>query len=62
MAGNFYNFGVLEKQYTKRKEYLPKKPVLISKVTWMNFGKAEAEKHPKEVWLQYTYNDSEELV
>ena len=26
----------------------------------MNFGKAEAEEHPNEVWLRYTYNDSEE--
>ena len=30
MAGNFYDFGVLEKQYTKRKQDLSKKPVLIS--------------------------------
>ena len=44
-----------------------KKDVLISKVTWMNFGQAVVnrggrevvEKHPNEVWLRYTYISAE---
>ena len=38
-----------------------KKPVLISKAVWMNFGQGEdtsgeLKKHPNEVWLRCSYN------
>lgn len=63
----FFDFGDLEKQFTRRKKDASKKDVLISKVTWMNFGQASinrsgreiVEKHPNEVWLRYTYISAE---
>ena len=66
-ADLFFDYSVLEKQYTKRKQDTSKKPVLISKVTWMNFGQTitkangqeVVEKHPNEVWLRYSYDESE---
>ena len=63
----FYDFTILEKQHTKQKKDASKEPVLISKVTWMNFGQAlieidekeVMEEHPNEVWLRRTYEKSE---
>ena len=65
---SFLDFSELEKKHTRRKTDLSKNPVLISKVTWMNFGQAEVtkrgktviEKHSNEVWLKYSYDTSEE--
>ena len=65
---SFLDFSELEKKHTKRKTDLSKNPVLISKVTWMNFGQAEVtkrgktvtEKHSNEQWLKYSYDMSEE--
>ena len=65
---SFLDFSELEKEHTRRKTDLSKNPVLISKVTWMNFGQAEVtkrektvtEKHSNEVWLKYSYDTSEE--
>ena len=64
----FMDFSELEKQHTRRKTDSSKNPVLISKVTWMNFGQAEVtkdgktviEKHSNELWLKYSYDTSEE--
>ena len=63
----FFDFGDLEKKFTRRKKDASKKDVLISKATWMNFGQASinrggkevVEKHPNEVWLRYTYVSAE---
>ena len=57
----------MEKKFTRCKKDTSKKDVLISKVTWMNFGQAVInrsgrevlEKHPNEVWLRYTYVSAE---
>lgn len=67
-ADLFFDFTVMEKSYTRRKKDTSKKPVLISKVTWMNFGQTVTkrngqevvEKHLNEVWLRYSYDESEE--
>lgn len=64
----FYDFSILEKEHTRRKQDTSKNPVLISKVTWMNFGQALIEEdgqeimeeHSNEVWLRKTYDKSEE--
>ena len=64
---SFLDFSELEKEHTRRKTDLSKNPVLISKVTWMNFGQAEVtkrgktvtEKHSNELWLKYSYDTSE---
>ena len=66
-SDHFFDFGDLEKKFTRRKKDTSKKDVLISKVTWMNFGQAVInrsgrevlEKHPNEVWLRYTYVSAE---
>ncbi len=65
-SDHFFDFADLEKQFTRRKKDASKKDVLISKVTWMNFGQAVVnrsgkvvEKHPNEVWLRYTYVSAE---
>ena len=63
----FLDFSELEKKHTRRKQDLSKRQVLISKVTWMNFGEAIVNKsgkevtqeHPNEVWLRYTYVSAE---
>ena len=65
---SFLDFSELEKEHTRCKTDLSKNPVLISRVTWMNFGQAEVtkrgktvtEKHSNEVWLKYSYDTSEE--
>ena len=36
----FFDFGELDKQFTRCKKDASKKDVLISKVMWMNFGQA----------------------
>ena len=67
-SDSFLDFSDLEKEHTRRKNDLSKNPVLISKVTWMNFGQAEVTKrgkkvtetHRNEVWLRYSYDRSEE--
>ena len=59
---SFLDFSELEKKHTRHKTDLSKNPVLIFKVTWMNFGQAEVtkhgktvtEKHSNEVWLKYS--------
>ena len=69
-ADEFLDFGALEKEYTRRKKDSSKKPVLISKVAWMNFGQAVTtkdgqeliEEHPNEVWLRGSYDESEEWL
>lgn len=58
-SSHFLDFTELTKQYTHRKKDAAKKPVLISKAVWMNFGQWEDEKHPNEVWLKYSYDASE---
>ena len=55
-ASNFLDFTELPKQYTHRKKDADKKPVLISKAVWMNFGQGEdtsgeLKKHPNEYGL-----------
>ena len=67
-SDQFHDFSVLEKVYTRRKKDTLGKNVLISKVTWMNFGQSTiekngqkiVEKHPNQVWLRYTYAQDEE--
>ena len=64
----FFDFTVLKKQFTRRKKDSSKNDVLISKVTWMNFGQASVNQHGKEVtkkhhdevWLRYTYISAEQ--
>ena len=51
----FMDFSELEKQHTRRKTDSSKNPVLISKVTWMNFGQAEVTKHGKTVIEKHSY-------
>ncbi len=63
-SSQFLDFSELSKQYTRRKKDANKKPVLISKAVWMNFGPAhdpsgELKKHPNEVWLRYSYSSDE---
>ena len=63
-SSKFLDFAELSKQYTHRKKDADKKPVLISKAVWMNFGQGEdisgeLKKHPNEVWLRYSYNTDE---
>ncbi len=63
-SSQFLDFSELSKQYTRRKKDANKKPVLISKAVWMNFGQAhdpsgELKKHPNEVWLRYSYSSDE---
>ena len=63
-ASKFVDFTELSEQYTHRKKDADKKPVLISKAVWMNFGQGEdtsgeLKKHPNEVWLRYSYNTDE---
>ena len=63
-ATKFLDFKELTQQYTHRKKDADKKPVLISKALWMNFGQGEntsgeVEKHPNEVWLRYSYDTDE---
>ena len=63
-ASKFFDFTELSEQYTHRKKDSAKKPVLISKAVWMNFGQGEdisgeLKKHPNEVWLRYSYNTDE---
>ena len=63
----FQDFSTLEKQFTRRKKSTDGEDVLISKVTWMNFGQASVnyrgativKNHPDEVWLRYTYVSAE---
>ena len=53
----FYDFAIFK--HTKQKKDALKEQVLISKVTWMNFGQALIKKdgqeireeNPNEVWL-----------
>ena len=57
----FHDFSNLTKQHTQRKKDSEKKPVLISKTLWMNFGEAQDDegklvKHPNEVWIRYSYS------
>lgn len=45
-------------------QILKKKPVLISKAVWVNFGQGrditgEVRKHPDKVWLRYSYSEDE---
>lgn len=61
---DFFDFTQLTKQFTCRKKDTNKKPVLISKAFWMNFGQGKdlsgrIVKHPNEVWLRYSYDTSE---
>ena len=63
-ACKFLDFSELSQQYTHRKKDTAKKPVLISKALWMNFGQGEdlggeVKKHPNEVWLRYSYDHDE---
>ena len=58
------DFSSLVQQHTRRKTDAVRKPVLISKAVWMNFGQGEEPsgkvvKHPNHVWLRYTYNKDE---
>lgn len=63
----FFDFNDLEKEHTRRKKDSSNNTVLISKVTWMNFGQAVVlvdgkevtEMHSNEVWLRYTYSSTE---
>ena len=67
MTSLFRNFSELDKKFTRRKKDVSGRQVLISKVTWMNFGEAVinksgrevTEEHPNEVWLRYTYVSAE---
>ena len=63
-ATTLLDFSEMTPQYTRRKSDSTKKPVLISKALWMNFGhgkdiSGEIKKHPNEVWLQYSYDEQE---
>jgi len=48
-SDSFLDFSDLEKEHTRRKNDLSKNPVLLSKVTWTNFGQAEVTKRGKKV-------------
>ena len=61
---DFLDFSQVTKQFTHRKKDTNKKPVLISKAMWMNFGQGSdttgrVVKHPNEVWIRYSYDTDE---
>ena len=64
-TSKFVDFTEQTKQYTQRKKDTERKPVLISKAVWMNFGQGRDItgeinlKHPDEVWLRYSYSEDE---
>lgn len=63
-SSEFFDFSPVTKQFTHRKKDTDKKPVLISKAMWMNFGQGrdtsgKVKNHPNEVWIRYSYDTDE---